>query len=56
MPNETVFLYDMVFIGNEVFGYKSIAESLSKNFASVFVQDDSENAILLNQSPETFLG
>ena len=41
----------------EVFGYKSFAEfSRNKYFAAVFVQDNSEVVISVNQSPEIFLG
>ena len=39
----------------EVFGYKSIADCFNNNFASVFVQDDTEVVIPFNQSPEIFL-
>ena len=45
----------MVYMEKEVFGYKSFAECFNNYFASVFVQDDSENVIPFNQSPEIFL-
>ena len=45
----------MVYMGNYVFGYKSVAECFNKYFASFFVQDDSEVVFSLNQSPESFL-
>ena len=45
----------MVYMEKEVFGYKSIAECFNNDFASVFVQNDSEVVIPFNQSPEIFL-
>ena len=44
----------MVYVENEGYGFKSIAECFVNYFASVFVQDNSEVVIPFNQSPEKF--
>ena len=46
----------MVYTENEVFGSKKIAECFNNYFPSVFLQDNSDVAIPLNQRSEVFLG
>ena len=44
----------MVYMKNEISGYKKIAECFNNDFASVFNHDDSEVVFPLNQRPENY--
>ena len=55
ITKQPALLEKIIVMENNVFRYKSIAECFSNYFFNVFVEDNSEVSIQLNQNPEIFL-
>ena len=54
ITKQPALLERIIVMENNVFRYKSIAECFSNYFVYVFVEDNSEVSIQLNQNPEKF--